>query len=70
MRWLVVGATQPAVLQEHEQVLAPHCETTGYFAARWCFDMPRVAIFLTCIYMRIVQWLVPFMIGRNRHNWV
>jgi hypothetical protein len=28
----------------------PHCETTGYFAVPGvCFDIPRVAIFLTCI---------------------
>lgn len=40
VRWLVVGATQPAVVQNTSRFWR-HCETTGYFAAPVCFDTPR-----------------------------
>lgn len=49
---------------EHEQAgrFWCDCETTGYFAARVCFDAPRdISYMHICA---LYKWLVSLMIGR------
>lgn len=61
VRWLVVGATSPAVLQNTSRFWC-HCETTGYFAAPVCFDTPR-----DISYMHIY---VHYTVAGTRDDWV